>query len=107
MENAGKEIDNEEERKALKDIGIGTPATRPAGPVGHGCASGADRTQGAFMSYIKQTVIERFTHGTCFLSADMFPHFLRNSGAILAEDNSNFLKGCAFIEFSLNCCSVI
>jgi len=28
MENAGKEIDNEEERKALKDIGIGTPATR-------------------------------------------------------------------------------
>ncbi|WP_254528627.1 MULTISPECIES: type IA DNA topoisomerase [unclassified Sphingobacterium] len=28
MENAGKEIDNEDERKALKDIGIGTPATR-------------------------------------------------------------------------------
>lgn len=28
MENAGKEIDNENERKALKDIGIGTPATR-------------------------------------------------------------------------------
>ncbi len=30
MENAGKEIDNEDERKALKDIGIGTPATRAA-----------------------------------------------------------------------------
>lgn len=28
MENAVKEIDNEDERKALKDIGIGTPATR-------------------------------------------------------------------------------
>lgn len=28
MENAGKEIKNEEERKALKNIGIGTPATR-------------------------------------------------------------------------------
>lgn len=28
MENAGKETHNEEERKALKDIGIGTPATR-------------------------------------------------------------------------------
>jgi len=28
MENAGKEVDNEDERKALKDIGIGTPATR-------------------------------------------------------------------------------
>lgn len=28
MENAGKEIDNEDEWKALKDIGIGTPATR-------------------------------------------------------------------------------
>src|SRR5690606_32489084 len=28
MENAGKEIDNDDERKALKDIGIGTPATR-------------------------------------------------------------------------------
>jgi DNA topoisomerase-3 len=28
MENAGKEIDNEDERKTLKDIGIGTPATR-------------------------------------------------------------------------------
>lgn len=28
MENAGKEVDNEDERKALKDTGIGTPATR-------------------------------------------------------------------------------
>lgn len=28
MENAGKETPNEDERKALKDIGIGTPATR-------------------------------------------------------------------------------
>ncbi|WP_313380494.1 DNA topoisomerase III [Proteiniphilum saccharofermentans] len=28
MENAGKEVDNEDERKVLKDIGIGTPATR-------------------------------------------------------------------------------
>lgn len=28
MENAGKEIENEDERKALKNIGIGTPATR-------------------------------------------------------------------------------
>ena len=28
MENAGKETHNEDERKALKDIGIGTPATR-------------------------------------------------------------------------------
>jgi DNA topoisomerase-3 len=28
METAGKEIKNEEERKALKNIGIGTPATR-------------------------------------------------------------------------------
>lgn len=28
MENAGKEIENEEERKVLKNIGIGTPATR-------------------------------------------------------------------------------
>lgn len=28
MENAGKEVDNEDERKALQDIGIGTPATR-------------------------------------------------------------------------------
>src|SRR5690606_40063376 len=28
MENAGKGIDNEDERKALKDIGIGTPVTR-------------------------------------------------------------------------------
>lgn len=28
MENAGKEVDNEDERKALKDIAIGTPATR-------------------------------------------------------------------------------
>ena len=30
MENVGKEIENEEERKALKNIGIGTPATRAA-----------------------------------------------------------------------------
>ena len=30
METAGKEIDNEEERKALQNIGIGTPATRAA-----------------------------------------------------------------------------
>lgn len=30
MENAGKEIKNEEERKALQNIGIGTPATRAA-----------------------------------------------------------------------------
>ncbi|MGJ1215305.1 DNA topoisomerase [Sphingobacterium multivorum] len=30
MENAGKEIENEEERKALQNIGIGTPATRAA-----------------------------------------------------------------------------
>ena len=28
MENAGKEVDSEDEKKALKDIGIGTPATR-------------------------------------------------------------------------------
>ena len=28
MENAGKEIENEDERKALQNIGIGTPATR-------------------------------------------------------------------------------
>ncbi|MBP4137238.1 type IA DNA topoisomerase [Flavobacterium geliluteum] len=28
METAGKEIENEEERKALRNIGIGTPATR-------------------------------------------------------------------------------
>ena len=28
METAGKELDNEEEREALKNIGIGTPATR-------------------------------------------------------------------------------
>ena len=28
MENAGREIDSEEERKALQSIGIGTPATR-------------------------------------------------------------------------------
>ena len=28
METAGKEIENEEERKALQNIGIGTPATR-------------------------------------------------------------------------------
>lgn len=28
MENIGKEVDNEDGRKALKDIGIGTPATR-------------------------------------------------------------------------------
>jgi len=30
MENAGKEIANEDERKALQGIGIGTPATRAA-----------------------------------------------------------------------------
>lgn len=30
MENIGKEIENEEERKALQNIGIGTPATRAA-----------------------------------------------------------------------------
>lgn len=30
MESAGKEIENEEERKALLNIGIGTPATRAA-----------------------------------------------------------------------------
>ncbi|AVK73252.1 DNA topoisomerase III [Chryseobacterium indologenes] len=30
METAGKEIENEEERKALQHIGIGTPATRAA-----------------------------------------------------------------------------
>ena len=30
METAGKDIDNDDERKALKDIGIGTPATRAA-----------------------------------------------------------------------------
>ncbi|WP_313410957.1 type IA DNA topoisomerase [Sphingobacterium multivorum] len=30
METAGKEMENEEERKALKNIGIGTPATRAA-----------------------------------------------------------------------------
>jgi DNA topoisomerase-3 len=30
METAGKEIENEQERKALKSIGIGTPATRAA-----------------------------------------------------------------------------
>jgi DNA topoisomerase-3 len=30
MENAGKEIENEQERKALQNIGIGTPATRAA-----------------------------------------------------------------------------
>lgn len=28
METAGKELENEEEREALKDIGLGTPATR-------------------------------------------------------------------------------
>ena len=30
MENAGREIENEDERKALQHIGIGTPATRAA-----------------------------------------------------------------------------
>jgi len=30
MENAGKDIENEDERKALQNIGIGTPATRAA-----------------------------------------------------------------------------
>jgi DNA topoisomerase-3 len=30
METAGKEIDNQEERRALQNIGIGTPATRAA-----------------------------------------------------------------------------
>ncbi|MBS0027270.1 DNA topoisomerase [Chitinophaga sp. 22321] len=30
MENAGREIENDEERKALQGIGIGTPATRAA-----------------------------------------------------------------------------
>lgn len=30
MENAGKDIENEEERKAIQNIGIGTPATRAA-----------------------------------------------------------------------------
>lgn len=30
MENAGNTVDNQEERKALKSIGIGTPATRAA-----------------------------------------------------------------------------
>jgi DNA topoisomerase-3 len=30
METAGKEIENEEERKAMQNIGIGTPATRSA-----------------------------------------------------------------------------
>ncbi len=30
MENAGNQIENEEERKALQNIGIGTPATRAA-----------------------------------------------------------------------------
>lgn len=30
MENAGKEVENEDERKALHGIGIGTPATRAA-----------------------------------------------------------------------------
>ena len=30
METAGKEIENEEERKAPQNIGIGTPATRAA-----------------------------------------------------------------------------
>lgn len=30
MENAGKEVENEDERKALQGIGIGTPATRAA-----------------------------------------------------------------------------
>ncbi|WP_454045112.1 DNA topoisomerase 3 [Chryseobacterium sp. Marseille-Q8038] len=30
MENAGKQIENEEERKSLDNIGIGTPATRAA-----------------------------------------------------------------------------
>ncbi|MFV8339539.1 DNA topoisomerase 3 [Flavobacterium sp. LB3P21] len=30
METAGKEIENEEERKAMQNIGIGTPATRAA-----------------------------------------------------------------------------
>lgn len=30
MENAGKQIENEEERKAIQNIGIGTPATRAA-----------------------------------------------------------------------------
>ena len=28
MENAGKEIENEDERRAIQRIGIGTPATR-------------------------------------------------------------------------------
>jgi DNA topoisomerase-3 len=30
MENAGKEVENEAEREAIKDCGIGTPATRAA-----------------------------------------------------------------------------
>lgn len=30
MENAGKEVENEEEREAMKESGIGTPATRAA-----------------------------------------------------------------------------
>ncbi|WP_270419761.1 type IA DNA topoisomerase [Bacteroides intestinalis] len=30
MESAGKEVENEEEREAMKDAGIGTPATRAA-----------------------------------------------------------------------------
>lgn len=30
MESAGKEVENEEEREAMKDCGIGTPATRAA-----------------------------------------------------------------------------
>lgn len=30
METAGKELENEEERAAMKDVGIGTPATRAA-----------------------------------------------------------------------------
>ena len=30
MESAGKEIENEAEREAIKDSGIGTPATRAA-----------------------------------------------------------------------------
>ena len=30
MESAGKELENEEERRAMKEVGIGTPATRAA-----------------------------------------------------------------------------
>lgn len=30
MESAGKELENEEERRAMKEAGIGTPATRAA-----------------------------------------------------------------------------